>query len=273
MLISCGYAQQAAPQSAHDLVRDVIYNELQDRERDSYWQYRGKRVTPSQNTVREEIETRQGPIFRVLERDGKPLNAKQQLDEDARLKQLLSSPRELARNRQNHDQDEQRLQRVMRILPNAFLFDYDGASDGDAVQIKFRPNPAFAPNGYEERIMRQLAGALVVNQTKKRLVSMNGQLAERVDFGYGLIGHIEKDSSFQLRREPVTSTHWKTSLVDVHVDGKILLFNAISRQQHEERSNFQQVPLDISPAQAKEILDRVALAQNGVSVVSSEVIH
>jgi hypothetical protein len=45
------------PASAHDLVRDVIYNELHDRERDSHWEYRSECVSPAENLVREQVET------------------------------------------------------------------------------------------------------------------------------------------------------------------------------------------------------------------------
>jgi len=245
----------SAQQSPHDLVRDVVYNELHDRERDSYWQYHSTRVTGSRTELREQIETQQGPVYRVIEINGKPLDADQRKKEDARLTELLTNPRELARNKQNHEQDEERLHQVLKILPEAFLFDYEGSATGDTVRIAFHPNPAFAPHSYEERILHGLTGVAMVNQTQKRLIDMSGKLIERIDFGYGILGHVEKDGVFQIHREQVNATHWKTSLVDVHVQGKILLFSTITKDQHEVRSGFRPVPLDISPVQAKEILD------------------
>lgn len=248
-----------AQQSPHDLVRDVVYNELHDREHDSYWQYHSIRVTGSRTELREQIETQQGPIYRVIEINGKPLDADQRKKEDARLTELLTNPRELARNKQNHEQDEERLQRTLKMLPDAFLFDYEGSSTGDTVRIAFHPNPAFVPHSYEERILHGLTGVAIVNQTQKRLIDMSGKLVERIDFGYGILGHVEKGGVFHIRREQVNATHWKTSLVDVHVQGKILLFSTVSKDQHEVRSNFRSVPLDISPVQAKEILDQVPI--------------
>jgi len=65
-------APQSDAQSARDLVRDVIYNELHDRERDSHWEYRSACLSPAQDVVREQVETTSGPVFRLIEQDGKP---------------------------------------------------------------------------------------------------------------------------------------------------------------------------------------------------------
>src|ERR1700739_2455270 len=75
-------AQTAPPEPAQQLVADVIYNELHDRECDSFWEYRSVRVSGNQNVVREQVETAEGPIFRVIEDHGSPLTAEQRERED-----------------------------------------------------------------------------------------------------------------------------------------------------------------------------------------------
>jgi hypothetical protein len=254
------HAQQAVTQSAQELVRDVIYNELHDREHDSHWEYRSEAVTTSQNVVREQIETDQGPIFRVLERGGCSLSADQQRHEEARLDEYINSPGQIERVEHDHLEDEARLAAVMRMLPKAFLFAYDGASTGDEVRIAFRPDPGFVPDGYEARIVHALAGTLTVNQRLKRMIDMDGRLIERVDFGYGILGHVEKDGTFEIHRVQVSPEHWKTSLVAVHIQGKVLLFKNVSKEQRETRTDFRPVPRDISLEQAKEMLDRQSSA-------------
>ena len=63
-LLAQAQAQARTPaQSAQQLAADVVHNELQDRECDSFWQYRSIRVSGSQDVVREQVETSQGPIF------------------------------------------------------------------------------------------------------------------------------------------------------------------------------------------------------------------
>ena len=252
-------AQDRTPaQSAQQLAADVVYNELQDRQCDSFWQYRSIRVAGAQDVVREQVETAEGPIFRVIADHGRPLNADEQRSEEQRLNELVNKPGAMTRVRQDHLKDEERMRRVIEMLPTAFLYEYAGPNEGDEVRLSFRPNPAFTPTGYEARIVHALTGTLVVNQRLKRMIAMRGQLMDRVDFGYGLLGYVEKGGWFEVQREQVSATRWKANLIEVHVQGRVLLFRNVSKDQREVRTNFQPVPHDISLISAKELLDRAA---------------
>jgi hypothetical protein len=251
-------ADPGSSQPARDLVRDTIYNELHDRERDSHWEYRSECVSSAEKRVREQVETDQGPIFRLLAEDGSPLNASQQQLEDARLAAYVRSPGQIARVEREHQEDEERLAGIMALLPQAFLFEYQGAPRGDQVRIAFRPDPSFVPTGYEARIVHALTGTLVVDSRLKRMVEMRGVVAERVDFGYGLLGHVEKGGTFSIHRRQVSADHWKTDLVDVHVEGKILMLKTVSKDQKEARSDFRPVPQGTTLAEAREMLNNTA---------------
>ena len=251
-------AQTPAPaESAHDLVRDVIYNELHDREHDSHWEYRSECTSSNEDLVREQVETDKGPIFRVLEQDGNPLDATQQAHEDARIAQYIKSPGQIARVEHEHQEDEQRLAGIMKLLPQAFLFEYEGAPAEDLQRIAFRPDPDFVPLGYEARIVHSLAGTLTVNVRLRRMVEMRGVLAERVDFGYGLLGHVDQGGTFAIHRRQVSAGHWKTDLVEVHVEGKILMLKTVSKDQREARSDFRPVPRGTTLAEAREMLNQI----------------
>jgi hypothetical protein len=263
-------AQDRAPtQTAQQLVADVMYNELRDRQCDSYWQYRSFRVSGPQDVIREQVETPEGPIFRVIEDHNRPLDAEQRRKEEQRLQELVTKPGAMTRVQQDHLKDEERMQKVIEMLPQAFVYEYDGPSTGDEVRLSFRPNPAFTPATYEARIMHALGGTLTVNQRLKRMAGMKGRMLERVDFGYGILGYIEKDGTFEIRREQVSEARWKTNLVDVHIQGRVLLFHNVTKNQHEARTDFHPVPHDISLAAAKELLDQVAGGQTEARLRSS----
>jgi hypothetical protein len=245
-------------QPAHDLVRDVVWNELQDRERDSHWEYRSECASSAQNLVREQVETDQGPIFRVLALGGVPLDDAQRRHEDARLNEYVHDPAQIAHILHAHQEDEARLAAIMKLLPDAFLFDYEGDLSGDTVRIAFRPNPAFVPSGYEARIVHALTGTLTVDTRLRRLIDMRGTLMERVDFGYGILGHVEKGGTFEIHRRQVNAAHWKTDLVDVHIEGKVLMLKTVSKDQREARSDFRPVPGGTTLAEAKDMLNQAA---------------
>lgn len=241
-------------ESPRALVRDVIYNELHDRERDSHWEYLSHRITSDQNVVREQIETTKGPVFRILERNGAPLSAAQQKQEDLRLAAYIHDPSAVSRILQDHLADESRLANIMRLLPQAFTYRYDGPPSGDIVRLSFKPDPSYTPSTYEARIVHALAGTFTVNLRYRRMVEMRGVLIQRVDFGFGILGHVDQGGTFEIHRLQVSPRHWKTDLVDVHVQGRILMLKTVSKDEREVRSDFRPVPLNLSLAEAKNML-------------------
>jgi hypothetical protein len=249
---------QTTPSSLEQLMKDVVYNELQDRERDSHWSYQIQQQIGSQSFVKHQVETEQGPIFRILEQDGKPLTAQAEQKEEERLSALLNSPSALSKNREDHQQDEERLQRMIKLMPEAFLFEAKDPPDGDLLTMSFSPRPDFKPPTYEARVYHAMAGTIVVNQRLKRFVAMQGHLISRVDFGYGLLGYVEKGGKFQIHREQVSASRWKTDLVDVHVAGRVILLKSVSKDHHEARSQFEPVPTTISLDEAKRLLEQAA---------------
>src|ERR1700728_1872146 len=94
---------QSAAETAHDLVKDVVYNELQERRQISLWQYRVEKRVFSQSLLQQEVETVDGPVDRVFARNGKPLEPAARKKETDRLNNLLHNPGDQARMKQDHD--------------------------------------------------------------------------------------------------------------------------------------------------------------------------
>lgn len=268
LLVPAAGLAQAAAISSQQLIKDVAWNELQDRERDSFWTYEVEQKIGQTSYAKRQVETEQGPIFRILEENGKPLTGAESRREQGRLDHLLNSPSALAKNHEDHQQDEERLQRLIKLMPDAFLYEQDGPSSGDLVTFRFRPNPAFRPPTYEARVFHGMAGTIEINQRLKRFVAVQGKVIDRIDFGYGLLGYVDKGGWFHIHREQVSATHWKTDLVDVHVSGRVILFKSLSKDHHEMRSAFQPLPTDISLKDAKRILDQ-PVAQNEAELYNS----
>ena len=249
---------QPPSQSAQDLVKDVAYNELQDRVNESFWQYRIDKRDDRHTLTEERAETRYGRITRLIARDGVPLSPAEQQQEDQRLQSLLRSPGELQKAKEQFEKDDRRLKRLYNILPTAFLCEYDG-EDGGNIRLRFRPNPAFKAPTYEARIFHALAGQLWIDPQQKRLVALQSELIERVTFGYGLLGYVNKGGTFALHRRQVSPAHWRTDGFDLRASGRLLLFKNVSREQHEVRSGFKAVPASTTLEQAEALLKQSAV--------------
>jgi hypothetical protein len=98
-----------------------------------------------------------------------------------------------------------------------------------------------------------------IDSQNKRLVALKGELIDRVRFGYGLLGHINKGGSFAIHRLQVSPSHWRTDLIDIHVSGRVILFKTVNKEQHEVRSEFRAVPGSLTLEQAEAMLKQSAV--------------
>ena len=248
---------QSPTQSAHDLVKDVVYNELQERRQISLWQYRVEKRVFSQSLSEQEVETVDGPVDRVFARNGKPLDLVAQKKETDRLNNLLHNPSEQTRMKQDHNAEEQRVQRLIAAMPDAFLYDYEGPAEEGSVRLSFRPNPAYNPSTYEARVYHALSGEVSIQTQSKRLLKIDAHIVSEIDFGFGILGRIEKGGKFQIQRQQVSENRWKTSVLDVRVSGHIIFFKSISKDQHEVRSAFKPMPPHTSVQDAVTLLNAI----------------
>ena len=93
----------------------------------------------------------------------------------------------------------------------------------------------------------------MIDPQYKRLVALNGQMIERVEFGYDLLGYINKGGAFAIHRQRVSPTHWKTDLIDIHVSGRVLLFRTVDKEQYEVRSGFRAVSESMTLEQVSDV--------------------
>src|ERR1700730_14628545 len=95
-----------------------------------------------------------------------------------------------------------------------------------------------------------MEGMLLIDAKQARLAKLSGQLISDVDFGFGMLGKLQKGGTFEVVQAEVAPKDWEVSLLDVHITGRALFFHAIGEQQHEVRTQFQPVPSDLSLVEA-----------------------
>ncbi|MGA9671599.1 MAG: hypothetical protein WBQ94_20480 [Terracidiphilus sp.] len=256
-----GFSQELVP--AGQLVREVVYNELNDHQGHGYWRYWIERHTAKETRLEDQVETADGPVNLLTLTDGHVPSPETQQQEHARLQRLLASPAEQARHLQEYEEDEKRIGRILALLPDAFLYEYAGEENGSH-KLSFRPNPDYPAHSIEARIFHAMSGTLWVNARYKRLARLDGHVQENLDFGYGILGRLYKGGWFQLERSQVSSTDWKTARLEVHMMGRALLVKSFARETSEIRGGFAPVPPGMKLEQGMQILEQ-AVAQTNLA--------
>jgi hypothetical protein len=259
------HAQAQLTESPAQLVREVVYNELHDHQLHGYWRYWIAQQSAEQGRVEDQIETADGPVMRVVATGGRPLSSEAERGEQQRLNHLLVSQEEQARQREAYSEDERRIGRIVALLPDAFLYEYAGEENG-CYRLRFHPNPDYPAHSIEARIFHAMTGELWVDARLKRMARLEGQLEENVDFGYGLLGRLNKGGWFRLDRTQVSATDWKTERLEIHMSGRALLFKTIARETSEVRGGFAPVPMGMTLAQGVSLLGSQPVQSAAISV-------
>jgi len=237
------------------LVREVVYNELNDHQGHGYWRYWIERHTPKETKLENQIETAQGPVTRLALTNGHPISPETQQQEGARLRRLLSSPAEQARHIRDYAEDEERIGHVVALMADAFVYRYAGEENG-CYKLTFSPNPNYPAHSIEARVIHAMSGTLWVDARMKRMVRLDAQVQENLDFGFGLLGRLYKGGWFQIERTRVSATDWKTERLEVHIAGRALLVKSFARETSERRGGFVPVPAGMNLAQGMAALDQ-----------------
>ena len=168
---------------------------------------------------------------------------------------LLDSPDEQARHLKQYDEDEERIGRILALLPDAFVYEYDGEENG-CYRLRFHPNPDYSAHSIEARIFHAMSGTLWVDARAKRLARLEGRVDDNVDFGFGILGRLYKGGWFRLVRTQVSATDWKTESLEVHMNIRALLVKTFARETSEMRGGFVPVPAGMRLAQGLALLNQ-----------------
>ncbi len=235
---------------AVDLARKVVTNELRiQNEEQSHWMYRLEKEEDGRKEVQKLLETKNGSLSQLVSIDGQRLDAKQQRKEKQRIQRIVSHPDEQRKLQQASNKKTEQGARLFRILPDVFVFSY-ASRQGNLVTLKFRPNPTFQPPSLEARVFHGMEGEMTVDTKQERLVELNGHLMEDVTFGFGVLGHLDRGSAFEIAQTEVIPEHWEMTALHVNMQGKALLFKTIGVQLTENHSDFHRVPDDLTLEEA-----------------------
>ena len=248
---------QTSQVPANDLVRQVVNNELQvENQEHSRWMYRlESQKANGSKEVDQVVETNEGSLRRPILIDGREPTPQQQQQADQYNRQLVQDPGALRKARKQGTEDQERTQKMLKTLPDAFLFSY-AEEQGDLVKLNFVPNPKFNPPSREAEVFHALEGYMWVNRKQVRLAEIAGHLTRKVKFGGGLLGHLDSGGTFDVIKSEVAAGCWKLSQLNVHMTGRVLFFRTIAEDQRESRSDFKHMPDNLTLAQAADLLQK-----------------
>jgi hypothetical protein len=210
------------------------------------------------NITQQIIETPQGDVALLVAVNGIPISAAGRAAERNRLDTLDAHPEYQAHRQKREQADASRVDTLLRMLPDAFLYAYKDTvpcnvsppqpappapqPDSQCFHLTFEPNPHWDPPSIEAKILRGMAGEIWIQAADVRLFKLSAHLIEDVDFGWGIVGRLDKGGTVYLEQTRVAEHDWELTRMKLSLTGKALMVKPLSYRVNEELSHFASVP-------------------------------
>jgi hypothetical protein len=269
-------AAARAADTPADLVRRAVQNEV-NQDSASHFMFKDERRTAHLWQTKLVVETQDAAAGMIIEQDGQALNPQQQQAEDARLQNYIRDPEQLASKKRQEKEDADRTAKIVKALPDAFLYDWDGTAPGsasvgrpgaDLVRLKFRPNPEYDPPSREQQVLTGMSGHVLVDTNANRIAEIDATLEKQVAFGWGILGHLDRGGRFLVQQANVSNHEWELTRMELSFTGKILLFKGFAVHSTDVFSDFHPVPANLTFAQGVELLHTELAAEQAAAAKS-----
>jgi hypothetical protein len=220
-------------------------------------QYRLRKISPRLSTTKQIVETKDGDVARLLAINDGPLSPQDEQNEATRLQGLLNDP-SLQHHRQQREQgDTERARKVMRALPDAFHYTYAGIGvtpQGPSYRLSFQPNPSFDPQDLEAQVLKGMAGELWIDVAQHRVTRLEGKRIHDVDYGWGILGKLDKGGTLLLDQADIGNHQWRTTHMVLIMNARFLI-KTVKLDTTLDLSQFEPVTAGMSYQQAIQILE------------------
>lgn len=242
------------------------YNAAQDASHPMRYELR--KISPHWSSTKKICETRDGDVARLVELNGQPLSAADEQKEEARLAELAGDPAKQHRRKQAEDADQGRVLKVLRALPAAFVYQDAGAADPPAAKpglspssriekFTFKPAPGYSAPDLETQILTQMAGEIWIDPVHLRVVRLEGRLQQDVDFGWGILGRLNKGGWIVIEQADVGpdmgADQWRTVHFQMAMSGRVVWKTRVF-DTTEDESGYTPVPPGLGYQKAIEML-------------------
>jgi len=256
------------------LVRRATQNEIAATgpTKPPFFMYKDATQWKDHSLTTESIETSEGGLNRTIEKNGRRLDPDEQARADEKLKSFAYNLEARRKKRQANREEDQRTVTLMQSLPEAFDYTVKNVAKGPnghaLVQLAFKAKPGWSAPTRETRVLEGMQGEMVIDQAAGRIAELNGELFKDVEFGWGILGRLNKGGRFVIKQADIGSGKWKETEETLQLTGKIMMIKPLTVWSTETMSDFRPVPSNLSTAQALQLLQNSeeAVAENREAV-------
>jgi hypothetical protein len=190
-------------------------------------------------------------IKRLIEKDGKPLNAKDQADEDREVaKRVDEIEKRIARKEKQPESDNRISIAEMLRASNLINPRRERFRGRDVIVFDFEPNPKFDYKNSKSmlKFFGKTTGVMWIDEHDKQVARLEAALSESFGVGGGVVAKLKKGATFSLEQERVNEEIWLPSLAEINLSVRVLLLKGIDLNQIVRSYNYRKFATEVKGA-------------------------
>lgn len=216
----------------------------------AFLRYRYHTVDDKGDQTRDTIETPDGSVARLIERNGHPLTTAEDAAERTRLNAILQNPSGFARHIKREQENKKMGVKLIREMPDAFLWTYapgqpqlpghEGAS-GTLVVVDFKPNPKWSAPDMESEPLTGVEGRAWIDPQARTVVHLEATLTHAVNIGWGMVAHIYPGGTAKVDQVNAVGQRWIVRHIVEQLTLRALLVKTVNQRLQFDTSDYQAV--------------------------------
>jgi hypothetical protein len=114
----------------------------------------------------------------------------------------------------------------------------------DVLVFDFEPNPEYKPKNLEERVVKELAGVIWIDEKAKDVVRLEAYFVGDVHIGGGVLANLQKGTSFVFEQAYINNEVWLPTYIEAHVGVRVLLVKGIKVNVSTKYSDYKRFNVD-----------------------------
>ena len=194
-------------------------------------------------------------IRRLIEKNGKPLTAELQKDEDREAgKRVEEIEKQIAKqeSRSGQQSDESRRISIAELLRASKLSNprRERFRGRDVIVFDFEPNPNFDYKNTKSmlKFFGKTAGAMWIDEKDKQVARLEAYLSDSFNVGGGVLAKLKKGASFVLEQERVNDEIWLPSTADINLSVRVFMVKGIDLNQVIRSYDYRKFTTEVKDA-------------------------
>jgi hypothetical protein len=187
-------------------------------------------------------------VQRLIEKDDKPLDAKEAAKEEEKIQKIIDKRKDESENdRKKREEKQEKDREDGRKFVNEVAYAYNFKLVGteviagrEAWVIDGEPRPGFEPHMKESRFLSKFHGRVWIDKSDLQLSKMNVEAIDTVSLGW-VLARVHKGTRVTLEQTRVNDEVWLPHHVSFKLDARVALFkgyNIDGAQEYRDYKKF-----------------------------------